>query len=98
MLNDKRTLRWSDVGDEVVVLDDQAGELFRFSAEAGFIWKQLQEGISAAGISAALVREFAVDAASAQRDVRVFLQRLDDLDLRDGARIERLKPKEMAHD
>ena len=77
----KRTLQWSEVDSEVVILDRGLGELLRLNEVAGFIWKQLNENRSTQEIAERLSRRFATDARSAARDVRDFVHQLRSLEL-----------------
>ena len=77
----KRTLQWSEVDSEVIILDRGLGELLRLNEVAGFIWKQLNENRSTQEIAERLSRRFAIDARSATRDVRDFLHQLRSLEL-----------------
>ena len=77
----KRTLQWSEVDSEVIILDRALGELLRLNEVAGFIWKQLNENRSAQEIAERLSRRFATDARSAARDVRDFVHQLRSLEL-----------------
>ncbi len=77
----KRTLQWSEVDSEVIILDRALGELLRLNEVGGFIWKQLNENRSAQEIAERISRRFATDAQSATRDVRDFLHQLRSLEL-----------------
>ena len=77
----KRTLQWSEVDSEVVILDRTLGELLRLNEVAGFIWKQLDGNRSAQEIAERISHRFATDARSAARDVRDFLHQLRSLEL-----------------
>ena len=77
----KRTLQWSEVGTEVVILDRALGELLRLNSVAGFIWKQLDGTRALEEIVERVSRHFATDATAAGRDVREFLGRLKALEL-----------------
>ena len=77
----KRTLQWSVVGPEVVILDRALGELLRLNSVAGFIWKQLDGKRPPEEIVEAVSRHFATDARAAGRDVREFLDQLRALEL-----------------
>jgi len=77
----RRSFEWSQVGEEVVILDPGMGELLRLSSVAGFLWKELDGRKSFSDLVKNACRQYAVDAAVAERDVRNFLQQLMEWDL-----------------
>ena len=77
----KRALKWSDLGSELVILDQEMGELLRLNPVGGFIWKQLDSGRSTAEIVESVCRQFAIEKPTAEGDVQRFLGRLRSLDL-----------------
>ena len=77
----KRTLQWSEVGSELVILDRAMGELLRLNPVAGFIWKQLNGRRSATEIAEMVARHFAVERAMAEQDVEWFLKELMRLEI-----------------
>ena len=66
----KRTLQWSEVDSEVVILDRALGELLRLNEVGGFIWKQLNGNRSAQEIAETISRRFATDARSGPDPIR----------------------------
>ena len=80
----KRMLQWSEVGSEVVILDQSARELLRLNPVAGFIWKQLDGQRNVAEIAEALWRHFAIEKPTAERDVAKFLRELMELEIVEG--------------
>ena len=64
----------SDLGDDVVILDLNAGFYHGLNATGGRIWKLVQQSRTPAEIRNTLLDEFEVDAARCQRDVLATLQ------------------------
>ena len=81
MWNPKKNLQWSEVDAEVVVLDQQGGELFRLDPVAGFIWKQLDGRKDFKEIAQAICQRFDVQEKTACRDLKQFLADLERWDL-----------------
>jgi hypothetical protein len=77
----KPTLRWSKVGEEVIILDSEWGELLRLNPVAGFIWKELSSGQSPAEIAEAISQEFEKDRDSVEKDLETFLKKMKNLEL-----------------
>ena len=77
----KRTLKWSDVGSELVILDQAMGELLRLNPVGGFIWKQLDGGRSTGEIVESVCRQFAIEPSAAEADVERFLSQLRSMEL-----------------
>ena len=77
----QRSFEWSQVGEEVVILDPGMGELLRLSSVAGFLWKELDGRNSFSELVQNVCRHFAVDPAAAEKDTRDFLQHLMEWDL-----------------
>ena len=77
----KTTIRLSEVGSEVILLNPDMGELLRLNPVAGFIWKQLGGEVSAADIAEKVSQQFKIDRLEAERDVEKFLKELMDLEI-----------------
>lgn len=80
----KRTLQWSEVGSEVVILDHHMGELLRLNPVASFMWKQLDGSRSASEIVELVARQFSIDQRTAERDAQKFFRDLRDWELVEG--------------
>ena len=77
----KRALQWSEVGSEVVILDQKMGELLRLNPVAGVIWKQLDGHRTVSEIAEVVSQQFAIDRPTAGRDVEKFLKDLVQLEI-----------------
>lgn len=69
-------LTWQVVDDEVVVLDLDGSVYLRLNGSGRLLWEQLATPTTAEKLSATLVDEYGIDAATAARDVDAFLQDL----------------------
>jgi len=76
-----RLFEWSQVGEEVVILNPGMGELLRLSSVAGFLWKELDGRQSFCSLVQKVCRQFDVDSAAAEKDTGDFLQHLMEWDL-----------------
>jgi hypothetical protein len=81
----RRTLDWSRVGSEVVIIDRSAGELIRLDAVGAFIWARLDGTRTREDLAQKICERFAVEAHVAERDLRQFLSRLVSLGLLETA-------------
>ncbi|HEY6157083.1 MAG TPA: PqqD family protein [Gemmatimonadales bacterium] len=54
---------------EAVLLDLKTKQYYQLNATAALIWKGLEQALEPPRIADALVHEFAVDAATAQREI-----------------------------
>jgi hypothetical protein len=66
----------AEAGDEIVGLHVENGSFYRFSQTAARVWALIEQPRTLADLCAALTREFRVDPATCERDVRALL---DDL-------------------
>jgi hypothetical protein len=66
----------SRVGDEVAILALDPGQYYGLNATGARIWELLREPIRVATIGETLRREYAVDEATARRDVLSILEKL----------------------
>ena len=69
------------VGDELVLVPlvanvAQMDRLFNLNETAGFLWENLDENSSAAGLVELLLENFEVDQETAEKDVNAFLERV----------------------
>lgn len=69
------------VGNEIVLVPlvdnvAQMNRVFTLNETAGFLWDNLKEGITAEKLQELLQENFEVDAATAEKDVRVFLEKI----------------------
>jgi hypothetical protein len=80
----RRTLEWSEVGSEVVIIDRAAGELVRLNGLASFIWKRLDGTRTSGDLARSVCEQFAAEPDVAERDVRHFLGKLASLGLLDA--------------
>jgi len=70
-----------EVDGEVLVLDGSARLIHQLNPTASFIWQRAQSGSAPLEIATALVEQYDVELATAQRDVAVTLARLSELNL-----------------
>ncbi len=72
------------VGKEVVIVPlvdnvAQMNKVFTLNETAGFLWENLNEGITAEKLQELLLENFDVDAATAEKDVQTFLEKISGL-------------------
>lgn len=77
----RQDLQWKKIEDEVVLIDDAEGKVFRFDAVASEIWTQLNGLKTLPEIVQSLTETFDVTPQQAEKDVQSFLSRLSCLDL-----------------
>lgn len=65
------------VGDEAVLLSLETGTYFGTNAVGTHIWQLIVDPLSVDAICAAIRAEFGVDATRCERDVLIFLERLE---------------------
>jgi hypothetical protein len=68
----------TEVGEDAIVLDFNQDAYFGIEGAGAFIWHLVQQPISVALISAAVISEFDVEESRAQTDVVAFLRQLED--------------------
>lgn len=73
----------ASLGDEVVILDRRSDLYLALNGSAAALWPLLERGCQPAELQDALVAEFDIDPAQAERDVDSFLAALRDLQLID---------------
>ncbi len=86
VLNDRRYITREGVvaravGDEMVLLDVNAGTYFTLNAVGSFIWERLGHGADVESIVNAIVEEFDVTPEVASLDTTEFLQMSTDAGL-----------------
>lgn len=72
------------VGDELVVVPlvnnvAHMDKLYTFNESAGFLWENLVEGSTVASLKDKLLEVFDVDEETAEKDVKVFLEKVKKL-------------------
>lgn len=72
----KVELPFSQLDDELLAVDAQAGYCYSLSETAGRVWDLIATPMSLAAICAQLGREYAVDEQTCQRQVVALLQSL----------------------
>ena len=70
-------IAWQTVGGEAVVLDVVSGKAIGLNPTGSFIWTRIAEK-DESDIAREMAREFGVDLAQAEKDVRAFLQDLEE--------------------
>lgn len=80
------SIAWNAVGDNVVVLDLASSTYFSTNATGTLLWQLLASGTDRADLVRALIERFAVDQATAERDVDAFLADLERAQLLDSER------------
>ena len=81
---DPKAAAWRKVDDEVVGLALEQSEYFTPNATATELWSLLAEGTTEEALAAHLVERFGIDSATAQDDVRTFVNALRDRGLLEG--------------
>ncbi len=69
------------VGNEVVIVPlvdnvAQMSKLFTLNETAGFLWENLNEGVTADKLKELLLENFEVDAVTAEKDVLEFIEKV----------------------
>ena len=77
----REDLEWKKIENEVVLIDDAEGKVFRFDPVASEIWSQLNGKNSFPDIVQHLTEVFEVTSRQAQKDTEAFLKKLSGLDL-----------------
>ncbi len=73
---DKR-LAFRTISDETIIIGISGGEVHLLNETASFLWNMLSKGAeSAPSLTAALIANYDIDAATAQEDVSEFLTNL----------------------
>lgn len=75
------TVKVKHVGEELLVLDEENGQIHQLNRTASFIWKQCDGKTSVEEIARRMERVFHVDPADAARDVHAAVDKLNDLGL-----------------
>jgi hypothetical protein len=71
-------LEWKQIDDEVVVLDGRASNYLSAGGSGVMLWKMLEAGTTLEELTAAVVREYAIDGARARADVEKFVAELSE--------------------
>ena len=74
-------LEWRSVEGEVVALDVRSSQYLAVNRTGAVLWPLLADGTDRDALVAAVVAEFEVDAATAERDVDAFVASLSEQDL-----------------
>ena len=74
-------MEWREVEGEVVALDVRTSQYLAVNRTGAVLWPLLAAGTDREALVAAVLGEFEVDAATAERDVDAFLARLGEQDL-----------------
>jgi hypothetical protein len=73
-----RRLPYQEIGGLAVVLVPARRELHQLDEVGTFLWSALAESRTSAELAAAVARQFEVEPADAERDVREFLAALEE--------------------
>lgn len=71
----------SDLGGEVAILDLKGGKYYGLDEVGARVWELIQKPAAVSEVQAAIVEEYDVEPALAQRDVLALLQRLAEEEL-----------------
>ena len=74
-------LTWSDLGDEVVILDLQSSTYFSARGTSTVLVHELVAGASIDTLVARIVAEYEISEDTAQKDVDAFIRQLDNCEL-----------------
>lgn len=69
---------WCDLQGEAAVIALESGTFYGFDGVGTRIWEMLQEPIRVSDITAAIVREYDVEAPNCENDTLAFLEKLLD--------------------
>lgn len=72
---------FSNLDDELLAIDSQAGFCYSMNATAGRVWDQITTPISVSAICSQLLTEFEVDEELCQQEVLTLLHKLQESDL-----------------
>ena len=61
---------------EAIIIDLSSGIYYSADQVGGFVWSQIENGVSLAGISSAVCATYSVDEAQAKNDVYQFVEQL----------------------
>ena len=75
------TLSTQIVGDELLILDQDAGKIHQLNETAALIWRKCEAGLSAQEVAQALVESYDIGEEAAANDVAATLEKLQALDL-----------------
>ena len=76
-----REVLFSQLDDELLAIDAQAGFVYSLNDSASRVWDLIQSPTSVDAVCARLRREYAVDERTCQRDVLALLQALHEAEL-----------------
>ena len=74
---------WSEVDNEVIVLDTSSGDFYSLNATATEVWKGLESNDSLETIAAHLSAKYGIDVAQAGQDVSALAEEFRAMKLRD---------------
>lgn len=77
----------SGLGDEVVILNVEAGRYYGMNPVASWIWTRLKEPVSFGGLRRGIEDAFGVDTETCRKDLNEFLRNLIDADLIEVRRV-----------
>jgi hypothetical protein len=82
-----------DMDGEVVVLDLKSGIYYGLDAVGARVWSLIEQPASLAAIRDAIMSEYDVDAESCDRDILVFVKRMQELGLIDVSDVSNESPR-----
>jgi len=68
---------WSQVDDEIVMMDAHLGKYFGIDSVGTRIWKLLQEEVTFENLKKKICHEYEVSAEQCDSDLKVFLKKLE---------------------
>jgi len=74
---------WSEVDNEVIVLDTSSGDFYSLNATASEVWKGLESDDTLDTIAARLSANYGIDVARAAEDVSALAEEFRAMKLRD---------------
>jgi Coenzyme PQQ synthesis protein D (PqqD) len=75
-------LVWSELDDEIIVLDTSSGDFYSLNKTATEVWKALEAKTPVEQIAAGLASRYGIDPAQAMADVLELTREFQDLGLR----------------
>ena len=77
----RSTVKVKQVGEEMLVLDEDTGQIHQLNRTASFIWKQCDGNTSREMIAKRMIQAFDVEPADAVQDVQMAIDKLCELGL-----------------
>ena len=75
-------LVWSELDDEIIVVDTASGDFFSFNRTATEVWKGLEAGMAPDRIAESLADTYGISRAQAMTDVQDLIREFRDMKLR----------------